>query len=161
VIEAAPVETGLTGAVAIAAGGSSTCVVDTLGDVRCWGGNSDGQLGDGTTTSRPTPTLIAGLPGPASSVAVGSATAYALLADGSIFAWGRGDQGQLGNGAESSSAVPVAVSIVSASKVAAGGNFACAVTGADVQCWGGNEFGQLGDGTLTARSVPGLVLFPF
>lgn len=52
------VVSGLTNAVAIYAGGSSTCAILTDGTVRCWGANDDGQLGDGTKTDRTTPVAV-------------------------------------------------------------------------------------------------------
>jgi len=52
---------GITNAVRIRAGGEDTCVLLSDGSARCWGQNTDGQLGDGTITEVPTPTYVVGL----------------------------------------------------------------------------------------------------
>ncbi|MCS6858517.1 MAG: hypothetical protein NZM37_12445 [Sandaracinaceae bacterium] len=52
---------GLSGVQAISAGGAHTCALLTSGEVRCWGANGDGQLGDGATTNRTMPTPVSGL----------------------------------------------------------------------------------------------------
>ena len=52
---------GLTRAIAITAGGRHTCALLADRTARCWGDNFSGQLGDGTTTTRLTPTAVFGL----------------------------------------------------------------------------------------------------
>ena len=88
---------GLTGAVAVAAGELGTCALRSDGTVRCWGRNDHGQVGDGTTTDRFAPAVVSGLADVA-SLSVGQAHACALLADGRARCWGWNDQGQLGDG---------------------------------------------------------------
>lgn len=143
--------TGLTsGAVAISAAGNHTCAVTTGGGVKCWGYNSDGQLGDGTTTSSTTPVDVSGLTSGAAQVAPGWYHTCALTTAGGVKCWGRGYNGQLGDGTATSSGVPVNVSDLTsgAAALASGASFTCALTtlGA-VKCWGDNELGQMGDGT--------------
>lgn len=77
------------------------------GNISCWGRGENGRLGTGTTSNQPTPAAVLGLPGPAVSVGVGYGHACALLADGDIWCWGRGDRGQLGDGNTTSSLAPV------------------------------------------------------
>jgi alpha-tubulin suppressor-like RCC1 family protein len=105
---------GLTGITAIATGGGPTdhdasCAVDAAGSVVCWGGGLEGRLGNGLTTDSKVPVGVLGLPGPASSVAIGIDHACALLVDSDIWCWGKGDSGQLGNGLKVSSLTPVRV----------------------------------------------------
>ena len=78
---AAPVQvTGLTsGVVAIAAGQSHPCALLTGGGLKCWGGNSSGQLGDGTTTQRNTPVDVVGFTTGAAAIAAGANATCAML----------------------------------------------------------------------------------
>lgn len=83
------------------------CAVRSDATVACWGANSVGQLGDGTTDDRPSPTAVAGLRGvrQVSANPVGGATCAVAgsKADGSdaaVLCWGYNDGGVLGNGAE-------------------------------------------------------------
>lgn len=104
---------GLAGVSAIATGGGptdfdSTCAIRE-GAVSCWGAGSFGRLGTGDDNDALVPAAVVGLPGEALEVAIGYAHACALLADGDIWCWGRGDQGQLGDGNATSSLAPVRV----------------------------------------------------
>jgi alpha-tubulin suppressor-like RCC1 family protein len=140
---------GLTSVVAIGAGLDHTCAVRFNGTVFCWGTNTDGQLGDGTTQSRNSPVQV---PGVVDAVAVvgGFSHTCALRATGGVLCWGRNDLGQLGDGTTQPRVGPVAVSqLVDAASISAGrGRFTCAVraTGT-VRCWGSNSGGMLGDGS--------------
>ncbi|MCI0859947.1 MAG: RCC1 repeat-containing protein, partial [Chloroflexi bacterium] len=80
---------GLTsGAISVGAGSNHTCAVTATGGVRCWGNNSDGQLGDGTTTDRRAPVDVVGLAEGVISVAVGTNYSCAVTVTGSIQCWG-------------------------------------------------------------------------
>ena len=101
----------LTGIVAIAAADGHSLAVDTLGQVWAWGDNVDGQLGDGTFAGRAFPARVHGAGGTGFltgvvSVAGGSAHSVALKSDGTVWAWGLGVSGQLGNGQFVSSIPP-------------------------------------------------------
>lgn len=142
-------------AVGIAAGGFHTCAVLSGGSVRCWGSNAGGQLGDGTTTDRTTPTPVIGITN-AVAVAAGWGFTCALLSDGGIKCWGRNYYGYLGDGTTTDRLTPVRVSgIADGVGLAAGGGHSCArLSGGTVKCWGENDKGTLGDGTTTARLAP-------
>ena len=75
---------------AISAGEGHTCAILDDGSVACWGGNQYGQLGDGTTTNRDTPTQTASLGVDRTAVAITSGYSHtcALLDDGSVVCWG-------------------------------------------------------------------------
>jgi alpha-tubulin suppressor-like RCC1 family protein len=123
--------------------------------VRCWGDNTFGKLGDGTTTLSTSPRTVSGLTN-AIAVAAGSDHSCALRADGSARCWGRGALGQMGNGSTANRSTPVAVSNLTAATTLAAGESHNCVTRADgtLRCWGNNQNRQLGDGTTTQRSTP-------
>ncbi|MFE5943905.1 RCC1 domain-containing protein [Streptomyces sp. NPDC056480] len=148
----------------LAAGGwnSPTSFAVTLlndGTVQSWGGNTNGQLGDGTTTARSFPAAVSGLSG-VTEVAAGATFAYAVRG-GRLLAWGDNTFGQLGNGVTAASTDPPAgrpVSVQSLNKVkdiAAGCSHALALReDGSVWTWGRNHFGQLGLGSTTDRNTP-------
>ena len=85
-------------AVAIAAGEEHTCALLGDGTVRCWGNDAYGDLGNGTfsSTPSPTPTVVTGLPNPATAIASEGLSTCALLNDGTVWCWGWNYYGGLG-----------------------------------------------------------------
>jgi len=81
----------------ITAGYGHTCALLETGDVKCWGLNTFGQLGDGTKISSKTPVTVTGLLGAATAISAGYSCTCALLKTGGIQCWGHGGHGQLGN----------------------------------------------------------------
>ena len=121
----------------VAAGNGFTCVVFTGRTVRCWGDNSDGQLGLGDTTPR---LSWEALSLPRTSFAnAGEAHACAVTRDGQAWCWGANWAGQLGDGAAAThSTTPVRVAGPQVRVLSAGHDRTCAVTAqASVVCWGG------------------------
>lgn len=143
---------GLPVIASITAGTATTCAVSTAGSVLCWGANYSGQLGRGTTGSGafPTPGVVSGLGGPATSVSAGDGRVCATASSGAARCWGSGDHGALGTGtAVSVAAIPTTPLGLGSGvrSVSAGGGQVCAVTtSAGALCWGENAFGQLGAG---------------
>ncbi len=148
----------------VAASGGQSCAVTAAGAVRCWGSNSSGALGDGTTTDSATPVSVTGLgPGSARSVALGGAFGCGLTTDGAVRCWGSNHDGTLGGPYGSHSTVPVDIPRLGAGttvQLTTGRKHACAVTitGA-TRCWGSNSSSQLGIGMEKGGStiMPSLV----
>ena len=147
----------LTGVSAVVAGGSHTCAVTATVGVKCWGDNSSGQLGDGTTTSRSTPADVLRLGIDSATVAAGGFHTCALSTAGAVRCWGNNLVGQVGDGTNTDRNTPVDVPELAShiAAIAAGFNHSCALTTAGtIKCWGQNVFGQLGDETTTDRTAP-------
>ncbi len=146
-----------TGVVAIGAGSSHTCTLNSSGGVQCWGGNYSGQLGDGTTTRRSAPVQVSGLSSGVKQIAVGGDHACALTTSNAVKCWGDNSIGQLGDNTTTNRKTPVQVSGLTSgvASIGSGSYHTCAVleSGA-VKCWGYNGSGRLGDGTTTTRNTP-------
>ncbi|MCL2557379.1 MAG: hypothetical protein FWE09_02770, partial [Treponema sp.] len=145
----------------VSAGAGFTSAIASDGSLWLWGNNANGQLGDGTTTNRALPVRLDARGGPSSwtSVSAGSSHALAIGSDGSLWAWGSGTRGQLGNGRMADSRVPVRVgeSYGWAHASAGDGHSAAIMADGSLWTWGSNSNGQLGSGASgprTERSSP-------
>lgn len=147
-----------SGATSIAAGHSHTCAVTGVGEVECWGNNEHGELGNSTTTaSLHVPVYVSGLNSRVRAVVAGWGHTCALTTSGGVKCWGYNQNGELGNGTNTSSNKPVDVRGLSTGvkSLEAGDDHTCAVMeSGGVKCWGFNEYGQLGDGTAIDRNTP-------
>lgn len=99
-----------TGVVAISAGAGSTCALKAGGSVKCWGDNSLGQLGDGSTVAKTTPVDVVGLDsGVVYLTGSGAAHRCVVLTSGAVKCWGFNNFGQLGDGTTITRTTPVNV----------------------------------------------------
>jgi len=142
---------GLSDVTAVAVADTHACALLGNRTVRCWGDNSSGQLGDGTTTQPATlTTAVSGL-STAVGISAGDRRTCALLDDGTVRCWGNNSFYSLGDGTTNNTrSSPVEVLGLSgvAEIVATGSFHSCArLTNGGVRCWGYNEYGQVGDGT--------------
>lgn len=135
----------------ITAGGNHTCGVTTEDVAYCWGLNSQGQLGDGTTTNRNRPVEVTGghafvqiSAGPAST----DNHTCAVTTGGAAYCWGVNRDGELGDGTTTPRLEPVEVEGgLTFAEIAAGGTHTCGITPEGAAwCWGAGG-GQLGNGT--------------
>ena len=165
------------------AGNKHSCAIPWgSGTPKCWGRNTDGELGNGTNASSTTPIPVSGLTtatqlsaggelDPVTALELGHTCAHRSAA--TVACWGANGYGQLGNESTTNSNVPVTVrsdhdddhletpppaitapiDLTGATAVAAGGRHSCALVGGGrVRCWGRNFDGQVGDGTTTDRT---------
>jgi len=150
--------TSITNAASVSSDGDdSYCAVLTSGAIECWGANFSGELGNGTTTTSTVPVAVTGITNASSISYAGGESYCAVLATGAVDCWGANNFGQLGNGATTSSSVPVTVSgITNASAVSSDGDDSyCAVLASgSADCWGANFSGDLGNGTTMNSTVP-------
>jgi alpha-tubulin suppressor-like RCC1 family protein len=149
---------GISTATSARSGRFHTCALLSGGTVQCWGQNLQGQLGDGTRTSRNAPVPVTGLTGVVElGEGLGEHTC-AVLAGGAVDCWGSNGGGQLGDGTTMRRTTPVPVTgAMGATNVGTGLSHTCAVVdgGGGIACWGLNAGGQLGDGTPAPRLTPG------
>jgi len=175
---------GLSNVTAISAGAVHALAIVSGGAVLAWGDDSDGELGDGTNNSTATPVAVSGLTSGVSAVAAGLGVSYAVLANGTVDAWGDDSAGELGDAGNPPAScqsqqdpcamVPQPVPGLSAIAAVDGSGFggigtsvtdpvdyalALAANGT-AQSWGASVYGELGDGnengTTSPAPIPGL-----
>jgi alpha-tubulin suppressor-like RCC1 family protein len=139
----------------ISAGYTHSVGIKTDGTLWAWGDNGYGQLGDGTTTSKNTPTQIGAANNWESISAAGGFT-LAIKVDGTLWAWGNNTFGQLGDGTTTNRTIPTQIGTATNwNSVTAGEGFALAIKdNGTLWAWGYNNYGQLGDGTTVNKTVP-------
>jgi YD repeat-containing protein len=164
----------LSGIVAIAAGAYHSLALKADGTVWSWGDNEQGELGDGTTTSRAAPVQVVGPGGLGTlsgivAIAAGLGFSLAVKSDGTVMSWGKNTEGELGAPSSNTclstqpcSTTPIQVTgLVGVSTIAAGEYHALAVKrDGSVWGWGYNAFGEVGDGTTIQRNTPVQVIGP-
>lgn len=132
-------------AVNVQAGYDFACALLQNGYVNCWGNNSYGQLGNGTTTNSTAPVTVKGL-SQVKQIAVGAFSVCAVTTDTHVKCWGDNFNGQIGVSGTENVLTPATVpGLTSVAQISVGYDYACATSGAGtVTCWGANTYGQLG-----------------
>ncbi|PKV10010.1 RCC1 domain-containing protein [Bifidobacterium asteroides] len=169
----------------VSAGWGHSLAVGSDGNVYAWGYNSQGQLGDGTSTERHAPVRVRtpdrstypDLPADFTylQVSAGYLHSLAVGSDGNVYAWGYNDHGQLGNGTTSYSGQSTPVRVKTPDRktypdlpadftylqVSAGWGYSLALgSDGNAYAWGANGYGALGDGTGSSQSAPVRVKTP-
>ncbi|MCX8643956.1 InlB B-repeat-containing protein [Bifidobacterium sp. B4081] len=147
----------------VSLGDQHSAAIGSDGNLYTWGYNFNGQLGDGTTSSRSTPTLIQKPAGASdgfawTQVSLGNSHSSAFGSDGQLYTWGWNQYGQLGDGTQVDKRTPTQVGKPQGAPdgftwtQASLGRWYSAAIGSDdsLYTWGSNGDGQLGDGTTTS-----------
>lgn len=152
--------------VKIGVGSEHVCALDSVGEVYCWGDNTYGQLGNGSSvaySSTPVKVYSFGVLAGKTPVDISSGTRHTCVIDsgGKAYCWGEGQHGELGDGGTSDSSVPVAVVDSGAlngavlTQIAPALYHTCALDSThQLYCWGSNASGVFGDGSTTGSLTP-------
>ncbi|MDO4781243.1 MAG: hypothetical protein Q4A34_02540 [Candidatus Saccharibacteria bacterium] len=152
----------------VTAGTHHTCALASNDKAYCWGSGGQGRLGNGSSSDKSTPSLVAQgeLPNDAyfTHISVGVYHTCALASNNKIYCWGYGGYMHLGNGSSSDKSTPSLVaqgelpSNAYFTKVTAGTHHTCALASNDkAYCWGSGGQGRLGNGSSSDKSTPSLV----
>ena len=138
------------GVIKVAIGEASACALTSGGAVWCWGDNSLGAVGDGTTTNRLAPTQVTGLTSGVTDVGVGNGSACALQS-GAVKCWGSNWTGIVGDGTYTDRLTPTQVTGLTSgvSKISVTTWSACAIQTGGAKCWG---YGYPGEGSVNAQA---------
>jgi alpha-tubulin suppressor-like RCC1 family protein len=151
----------LGGVVGISVGQDHTCAVTGAGAALCWGDNSKGELGSGSSSAFSSlPVTVSGFSSAVATIAAGSGFSCAVTKAEQALCWGDGSFGQLGNGNSAGVATPSLVlnsngtaPLYDAVAISAGFENACAIENLGTAwCWGANNAGQLGNGSNAPQS---------
>ncbi|PZQ49100.1 MAG: hypothetical protein DI551_00155 [Micavibrio aeruginosavorus] len=136
--------------------GNQACGITKTGEAYCWGEGVDGSLGNDTATGQEnSPVAVYDDDEPNFvDIDTNGNKGCAVRGTGTIWCWGNGDDGQIGNGGTSDQVRPTQVSnITDFVKVSVGNTHACGLRkGGEIWCWGSNTSGQLGKGDHTGTS---------
>lgn len=145
----------LDGTTAISAGANFACALIN-GGVKCWGSNSHGQLGNGTFADSPAPVDVMGLTTNVKEIHSGYLHSCAILVDNNIKCWGAGGYGELGNGVEGASGIPVNFTVANNIKTISLGQFTTCFIDQNnyANCIGNNSNYELGNSNVPYSVTP-------
>lgn len=136
----------------VSAGTEFVLALKNNGTLWAWGYNYNGQLGDGTTTTRHTPIQI-GTDSNWVSICAGAKHSFGIKADSTLWSWGSDQHGQAGRGGNLR--IPSQVDTNQWVSIGAGGMHSVGVKAdSTLWSWGRNLYAQLGDGTTSSRGIP-------
>ncbi len=140
----------------VATGNTHTLGLREDGTLWAWGSNSSGQLGDGTLFANLVPMRVGTAADWSAIWVLYNGTSAAMKTDGSLWLWGEGSSGQLGDGLATDRTTPAQLGVTGEWRaIAAGASHIVAVkTNGTLWAWGSNASSQLGDGTTTQRNSP-------
>lgn len=146
----------------LAANGSNVTIFNTVDSAQntlslwSWGLGTSGQLGDSSLTSKASPVQASGTVTSVSDVFYGNNFAGVVKSDGTLWMWGQGSNGKLGDGTTAAKSSPIQIgALTNWSKLSLGNSTGYAVkTDGTLWAWGYNLYGNLGDGTTVAKSSP-------
>lgn len=150
---------GLTRIRQVYAGAYHSCSLDMDGNVKCWGLNNFGQLGNNSVVNSKIPVAVSGLT-KIKNLSLGTYHSCAITNDNLVRCWGHSAYGQMGQAITAPQKIPITVPNLSGVKViASGGLHSCAVVADNtVKCWGANvagyEHGQVGGANLKGVLIP-------
>jgi len=138
-------------------GESHTCARTLAGGVKCWGFNSQGELGNNSIAPSLAPVDVTGLTSGVASIGASKFHSCAVTTGGAVQCWGQNTSGSLGDGTQLERHVPTNVSGLTNgfATLSLGSNHSCALAAiGGTMCWGGNSLGVLGDNTYNQQLFP-------
>ena len=148
----------------VSAGTLHSCARAVTGELYCWGLNEEGEVGEGSELYRPSPVQINDAVSGATRVSTGYSHTCAIMTHAAaiggeveVMCWGRGAEGQVGDGALTQRNVPTFPypPVMSPVDISSQGKHSCAwMAECSVTCWGSNSHGQIGDGTTANAPSP-------
>lgn len=148
---------GFTDWVQLVGAANNSLGIRSDGTAWAWGGNSTGNLGDGTTTAKSSPVSVLGGFTDWVQLAGGNTHGLGIRQNGTAWAWGRNNYGQLGDGTTVNKSSPVSVVGGFTDWIKVDGGFYHSLglrSNGTAWSWGNNSSGQLGDGTTVSKSSP-------